>query len=190
MIMKKNPFTRTCLQKIRTVTEFAMLLVAFSSCSTLPELSNYVLVPAQLNHQTLGIRVSTLELAPYFDHNDVLLELADHSFHRANFHKWGEPLRKGIIRVIEHSSSTPNHVDIELKITQFHGTENGSVLLSGQWRKTQKRDTFAHQWQCFNIKNSVKSAGYAPMISSLNQLLEKLREQINDSLVSELLEID
>lgn len=159
---------------IKAITIFVLLL---SACSTIPNISYYMLPDVATESSTISLKVSRIELSEYIDHQDIVLELDTSSFHRANFHKWSEPLEDGIARLLERSLTKEKPIPIELAITRFHGKESGYLTLSGKWRETETNNE-EFIWKPFKFESTLPKSGYDSMIESQAQLVAALHQEI------------
>jgi len=159
----------------------ALLLPA---CSTIPNVSHYMLPDIAIHSSTNPIEATRIELPEYIDHQDVVLELDTSSFHRANFHKWSEPLEDGITRLLERLSTQEKPIPIELAITRFHGTESGYVNFSGRWRQLNTGDDDS-AWNPFEFQAPLPKSGYSTMIEAQAHLVDALRLEIAQTISRE-----
>jgi uncharacterized lipoprotein YmbA len=154
-----------------------LVFLALSACSSIPEVFYYLLPEKSLSPTAISIKIVRIEINDYIDHDDVVLELKDGSIHRANFHKWGEPLEMGIRRILEGGSETNGSLmPIELIIRRFHGTEEGDVRLLGKWRLAD--DSSDSEWNDFGIEKRTRSAGYVSMLEVQAQAVVDLHDAI------------
>ncbi len=159
----------------------ALLLPA---CSTIPNVSHYMLPDVATDASTNPIEVTRIQLPDYIDHQDVVLELDTGVFHRANFHKWSESLEDGITRLLENSPTQEKSIPIELSITRFHGTESGYVKFSGRWRQLNTVDDES-AWNSFELQAPLPKSGYSTMIESQAHLVDTLRREIAKTISKE-----
>lgn len=169
------------LKRMRLQFNLSLIVILFlTACSTIPNLSYYMLPDVNIDSSPHPIKVVHIELSEYIDHRDVVLKLDTGSFHRANFHMWSESLEDGIARLLEKSTIQETPVRIELVVTQFHGTESGYVTFSGAWRESNA-DNEGAAWNAFEYQSPVSKSGYVNMIEAQAQLVDALRQEISKS---------
>ena len=170
---------------MRIPTKVSLIVtLILPACSTIPNVSHYMLPAVAINSSTNPVEATRIELPEYIDHLDVVLELDTGAFHRANFHKWSESLEDGITRLLERSPNQEKTITIELAITRFHGTESGYVNFSGNWRQTNTGDEKS-DWYAFEFQAPLPKSGYNAMIEAQAHLVGELRREIVKTISSD-----
>ncbi|MEM9158269.1 MAG: PqiC family protein [Verrucomicrobiota bacterium] len=153
----------------------ASLLLSACSSTPIPSVSHYLLKSQGIGQENRLLELNSIEIADYINHRDIVLELEDGTFHRADFHKWSEDLKSGIARIIEPTNPTASGTRIDLKIDRFHGLQSGGLVLSGSWRVADPENS---PWKAFSLESKANEPGYPSMIQSLSQIMEELRKSI------------
>jgi len=182
-------------------------MVGCSSAPT-PETNYYLLN----NQQSIKLKSSTVDttskrtqmiilsindLPEYLAQPYLVMQMADHQLHYANFHMWAEPLQKGMSKTLLHDL---NNLDpgiyfvgksrgvMENKLTTlfvnidyFHASSNSKVVLSGQYWLSKQDGNSLPKEQNFYFERQLEQDGYPHSVAKLRMLLTKLAEKISNS---------
>jgi len=174
------------MKNIKIIIFLSSLILFLSACGTTPDTETHYFVLSP-NQNTISNRVVTgsielkpIQLAKFLDQPGIVLQTDQHKIKVANFHRWGEPLKKNIHRYISQStgiaSNTQLTQSLEVHIQQFHGTHDGSALVSGYWK-------FKNIHHPFSYQAPLAKTGYAELVKQLaiqlDQLCMDIADQIN-----------
>lgn len=171
-------------------------LAFLGACASQPEqTSTYLLRPQSTSHQDFtepAIALGKVEVAPYLDHEGIVLETTPGEIHTAQHHRWAEPLNFAIRRYLQvalgretgHSvaGSLAGTGGVEAKIDvivhQLHGSVSGHVKLVAEWRIHDLRtgDVLAHRQ--FSADETIRGDGYAEITRTHAALLDELARSI------------
>jgi len=192
----------------RTLFCLIFLVIGCSSKPT-PETQYFVLNPdtqatstaitKSLENDSKNIVViKSIKLAEFLDQPGIVLQTDAHQIEVAHYHRWGEPLTRGLHRYVletlttqlpQHSLLSSNefssdliHQKLDITVNQFHGTTDGSALLSGHWMLQQSDSKTSIVHEPFSYQASLTDSGYPELVNQLANLLEDLCDDIASSI--------
>lgn len=163
-------------------------LFSLSACVSTrpaPDAAYYLLasdLPASSSPADLAIE--SIELADYLNTSSLVVELEDSQFTHARYHRWSEPLRSGIRRVLERQLGHPNEEDTpayraDLTVDRYHGTIEGEVFLEGRYRLYSKYGDESANSGNFSFRSTLEEDGYPAMVRELSALLDRLAKRLS-----------
>lgn len=194
---------------IRKIIYCLIFVVIGCSSKPIPETQYFVLNP---NTQATSTAISknlendsknvvvikSIKLAEFLDQPGIVLQTDAHQIEIAHYHRWGEPLARGLHRYVletlttqlpQHSLLSSNefssdliHQKLDITVNQFNGTTDGSVLLSGHWMLQQSDSKTSIVHEPFSYQASLASSGYPELVNQLALLLGQLCNDIADSI--------
>ena len=168
----------------RTVARLmiAVGLVAISGCSSVQELNFYQL-PQQANTAASAsmdaavIVVEPVMVANYLNTNALILQTSDVQLVKTSQHQWAEALDQQLTRLLQQqlTAALPGHRVTDrapqgpqqrllVQVEQFHGTEQGRVLISGKYSLINGEHTIQ---QRFALELAQPEDGYPSMVATL-----------------------
>lgn len=168
----------------RTVARLmiAVGLVAISGCSSVQELNFYQL-PQQANTAASAsmdaavIVVEPVMVANYLNTNALILQTSDVQLVKTSQHQWAEALDQQLSRLLQQqlTAALPGHRVTDrapqgpqqrllVQVEQFHGTEQGRVLISGKYSLVNGEHTIQ---QRFALELAQPEDGYPSMVATL-----------------------
>ena len=177
-----------------------------SACSSAVELKYYQLpVPASSSENTASKDAAVLIVEPvmvanYLNTNALILQTSQVELHRTQQHQWLEALDQQLNRILVNElqaklpetsvttaefavkSATPSTQRLLVQIAEFHGTEQGMVILSGRYSWLVDGGVNLRQ---FRIELPQPEAGYPAMVQTMGQAVSTLSEQIAEQLKSQ-----
>ncbi|MBW1896025.1 MAG: membrane integrity-associated transporter subunit PqiC [Deltaproteobacteria bacterium] len=134
------------------------LWIALAGCASSPPSRFYMLTPLhgseeestqKANERCMLIGVGPIEVPAYLDRPQIITRISQNELDLAEFHKWAEPLKDSLARVLVQNLSTllctkgvfsfpwkdATKVDyqITLDVIRFDGSVGGTVSLVAQW---------------------------------------------------------
>jgi uncharacterized lipoprotein YmbA len=120
-----------------------------------------------------------VELAQFLAQGSLVLQLDEQQIQPGHYQRWAEPLTGMIERYLQRQLQRfdqPQDVTvITLLIDRFHGSPAGTVWLSGQWWDDGTKN---HRPQRFDYQAQQEQAGYDGLVLTLQQLLDRIAEDI------------
>ena len=180
-------------------TYIALALCLIGGCSGVPETRYYILAsesvsaeaPAPSGQHVLG--VGRVEIPDYLRQRGVIVQSSDHQIRAALYHRWGEPLQRGVRRSLGQalSNALPEmRVEMEqrdirrldyrldLEVLSFHFTEDGLALLGGRWTVYDAATGAIIHSTHFDIRETIAESGYSVAIEAQSALLSRLGDAI------------
>lgn len=188
----------------------ALIVLGLSACSSAVELKYYQLpVPAVSVENTVSSDVAVLIVEPvmvanYLNTNALILQTSQVELHRTQQHQWLEALDQQLNRILVNElqaklaktsvttaefavKSTPSQAQrLLVQIAEFHGTEQGIVILSGRY-SWLGGSTTGVQLRQFRIELPQPEDGYPAMVQTMGAAVSKLSEQIAEQLQTQVL---
>lgn len=169
--------------KRTTATLFMVLgLGASSGCSSVQELNFYQLpqqatIAAAVAIDAPVIVVEPVMVANYLNTNALILQTSQVQLVKTNQQQWAEALDQQLTRLLQQqlTAALPNHRVTDrapqgpqqrllVQVEQFHGTEQGMVLISGKVSVVNGEHTIQ---QRFALELAQPEAGYPSMVATL-----------------------
>ena len=193
--------------KLVNVIYFAATLLIFG-CSSNSISTNYYLLNNQptikqtelVNNkegkkkQLVVLKIK--DLPEYLEQPHLVIQMAEHQLHYANFHMWAEPLKKGFKKALlaEMSNSSLaidfiserdvgdknllNTKELIVEVDFFHATAKSQVILSGRYQLKNISSLQRSKVQSFNLMLPLNVDGYAHSIAQMRVLVKLLASQI------------
>ena len=186
---------------------FGAILLA--GCPSTQPSKFYVLSPlsspeqkssASLGHEALAIGVGPIEIPAYLDRPQIVKRSSPHELELAEFHKWGEPLKANISRVLAENLSGLLSTDqiylfpwkrsaqfnyqVLVRMTRFDTSPEGEAILNARWeiRANNEKDVLVIRRSHFRTPES--GQGYQGTVSAMSQNLEDLSQVIATTIKS------
>lgn len=184
----------------------AILLVG---CPSTQPSKFYVLTPlsapeqkgnASLGREALAIGIGPIEIPDYLDRPQIVKRSSPHELELAEFHKWGEPLKANISRVLAENLSGLLSTDqiylfpwkrsaqfnyqVLVRMTRFDTSPEGEAILNARWeiRANNEKDVLVIRRSHFRTPES--GQGYQGTVSAMSQNLEDLSQVIATTIKS------
>ncbi len=175
-------------------------LCLLSGCTSMPETEYYILASDSTAQMTANsssgpvLGIGRIRLADYLRQSGIVTQTDDFRIRTANYHRWGEPLHKGIRRIIaqqlsrtmvDHRIEAEPHdrrqitYQLDLDIERFHANTSGMAILSGRWTLYRVEDETIVRSQNFDLSNPMNDSGYRDAVGTQMQLLGRLSDQIS-----------
>nr|WP_246283054.1 PqiC family protein [Marinifaba aquimaris] len=133
-------------------------------------------------------------LLPGYLQQDKLVVKEQEQLHFAHYHRWAEPLEKGIARYLSQYitiDANQSAAQVKVEVTKLHGSVTGQLFLSGRWQLTELKKnrqgdalTKTTSWRSFNYILNQAQAGYPAMVTAIEQSLNILAKDIEAELKS------
>ncbi|MFN6969696.1 MAG: membrane integrity-associated transporter subunit PqiC [Rheinheimera sp.] len=190
----------------RTVASLMMALglAAASGCSSVQELNFYQL-PQQANTVTSAsidaavIVVEPVMVANYLNTNALILQTSDVQLVKTNQQQWAEALDQQLTRLLQQqlTATLPGHRVTDrapqgpqqrllVQVEQFHGTEQGMVLISGKYSLVNGEQTIQ---QRFALELAQPEAGYPSMVATLGAGWQQVVTEISQLFKPDVLKV-
>ncbi len=182
------------------------LIFVLSACGSKPppETQYFVLTPnvqpASVSDKDSNniVVLEAIQLAEYLDQPGIVLQTDVHQIQVAHYHRWAEPLKPNLHRYIletlndklpnykVQSDAAFNKADskqsLHIKVNQFNGTKDGSVILSGHWMLNDLNSKSILEDKSFHFEETLANDGYTELVNQLATLLEQLCSEIAQSI--------
>ncbi len=183
----------------------AAIGLLLGACSSMPETHYYILsstVEAPVSRQSSGgdaLGIGRIRLADYLRSSGVVMQTNDNQVKSAHYHRWGEPLQRGIRRTLadQLSSLLPeyrvetNEKDLrrldfrlDIEIERFHALDNGHAVLAGRWTVYDHEHHAILASKHFDFEAPMPGSGYSAAVSTQSALVAALGREIVDTTVS------
>ncbi|RVU41756.1 hypothetical protein EOE67_00730 [Rheinheimera riviphila] len=180
----------------RTVASLMMAvgLAVSSGCSSVQELNFYQL-PQQANTAASAsmdaavIVVEPVMVANYLNTNALILQTSDVQLVKTSQHQWAEALDQQLTRLLQQqlAAALPGHRVTDrapqgpqqrllVQVEQFHGTEQGRVLVSGKYSLVNGEHTIQ---QRFALELAQPEDGYPAMVATLGEGWQQVVAEIS-----------
>lgn len=186
------------LQINKTLLLASIMLVGIllAGCKSQPA-SFYVLSPLQHSAKKtcdVVLGVGPLTLPRYLEQPQLVTRLSRNQLHLNEFHRWAEPLKSNILRVLTRDLKTllrarsvvpyPWPADanvgyeVQVTITQFDAAANGVSILSANWHLRNKDNKLiSHGEKTFRTRVRQKPS-HARVVAAMNNNLNALSRSI------------
>jgi uncharacterized lipoprotein YmbA len=161
------------------------LLCLLAGCSSGIELSYYQLPQPAVAEAAVSpvnapvLYVEPLLVAAYLNTNALILQQSAVQLHKTSQHQWAEALDQQLQRLLVHGlqqalpayrvtaqQSPANAVRLLVQVEQFHGQQNGQVLVSGRFHLLSGEQSRS---QSFALSLPQPAEGYPAMVATLGQ---------------------
>ena len=184
----------------------ALIVLGLSACSSAVELKYYQLpVPASSSENTASKDAAVLIVEPvmvanYLNTNALILQTSQVELYRTQQHQWLEALDQQLNRILVNElqaklpetsvttaefavkSATPSAQRLLVQIAEFHGTEQGMVILSGRYSWLVDGGVQLRQ---FRIELPQPEDGYPAMVQTMGKAVNTLSGKIAEELKSQ-----
>jgi len=186
---------------------FALSLL-IAGCSSTPSSTNYYLLNNQPTMMVVNneskvekkqiIVVSVIDLPEYLEQSHLVMQMADHQLHYANFHMWAEPLKQGFTKALladltKHNSAVnfivesrelnqDNLTTLSVNVDFFHSTAESKVVLSGLYWLESSVENRQYNNQSFHFELQLGKDGYPHSVEKMRALVSQLAKQIIDGI--------
>ena len=140
-----------------------------------------------------AVFLSRVELPEYLRQNEIVVRADGHQLVVAEQERWGEPLDKGVPRVLSRNLAAllPDHAlsaypwerppapysDVAVALTRFDA-EGGQVYLEARWRIETDAGTLQRRTA---IARAVEGEGYPSIVAAMSAALAALAQDIADA---------
>lgn len=190
----------------RTVASLmlALGLAVSSGCSSVQELNFYQL-PQQANTEASAsmdaavIVVEPVMVANYLNTNALILQTSDVQLVKTSQHQWAEALDQQLTRLLQQhlTAALPGYRVTDrapqgpqqrllVQVEQFHGTEQGMVLISGKYSLVNGAHTIQ---QRFALELAQPADGYPSMVATLGQGWQQVVNDISQLFKPDVLKV-
>lgn len=192
------------MKRIVASLMMALGLAAASGCSSVQELNFYQL-PQQANTVTSAsidaavIVVEPVMVANYLNTNALILQTSDVQLVKTNQQQWAEALDQQLTRLLQQqlTATLPGHRVTDrapqgpqqrllVQVEQFHGTEQGMVLISGKYSLVNGEQTIQ---QRFALELAQPEAGYPSMVATLGAGWQQVVTEISQLFKPDVLKV-
>ncbi|UCD35235.1 MAG: membrane integrity-associated transporter subunit PqiC [Nitrospiraceae bacterium] len=151
------------------------------------------------NDRVLGIGPVTL--SAYLDRPQIVTGVSENEYAISEFDRWAGNLRDNISFVLAENISHLLGTDevyvypwkqtitvdfqVEVNVIRFHGTSDGTVLLSARWSVSEDDGKKALLFRLSNYQEPVHGKGYDALVSAKSRILANFSSDIADAIISE-----
>ncbi len=178
---------------------FAAIGVLLGACSSMPETNYYILsstAQAPVSVQSSGgdaLGIGRITLADYLRSSGVVMQTNDNQIKSAHYHRWGEPLQRGVRRTLadQLSSLLPEYrvetdekdlrrLDfcLDIEIERFHALENAPAVLAGRWTLYEQAHHLILASRHFDLEEPMPRSGYSAAVNTQSALVAALGREI------------
>ena len=180
----------------QTVSILLPVIVFCAGCSSQPvQTHEYLLRPQTSSSEAdyaSTVVLGRVEVAPYLDHEGIVLEVASGEINTAQHNRWAEPMAFAVRRylqvaignaantgvgnsLIETDAAT---TQIDVYVYQFHGSTRGIVKLAAEWTLQDTETGEIRAQDDFSETEALHADGYADVVRAHAALLEALAQSI------------
>ena len=178
-----------------------VLLLATGCAGQVAEHNQYLLRSPQATAQPASdiparLVIGNMSVAPYIDQAGLVLANTDGSIRVAQNHQWAEPVRSSartflaseISAVLGEPVSRHSYgaampvLEIDARIDQLHGTDNGDAVLVASWTLIDVPRRTVLIERGFSDTQPLTSDGYAALVDAEVSLLKRLAAAIAASI--------
>ncbi len=182
----------------------ALALTTTSGCSSVQELHFYHLpqqadIAVAVAIDAPVIVVEPVMVANYLNTNALILQTSSVQLVKTTQHQWAEALDQQLTRLLQQQLATalPNHRITDraplgpqqrllVQIEQFHGTEQGIVLISGKVSVLNGEHTTQ---QRFAVQLAQPEAGYPALVATLGEGWQQVVAEISQLFKPDVLKV-
>lgn len=157
-------------------------LVMTNGCSSVQELNYYQLPQQAYTASPVAIDAAVIVVEPvmvanYLNTNALILQTSDVQLVKTNQQQWAEALDQQLTRLLQQQLSAAltsyrvterapegPHQRLLVQVEQFHGTEQGQILISGKYSVVNGDQTIQ---QRFALTLAQPEDGYPSMVATL-----------------------
>lgn len=159
------------------------MLVVLGGCAStpLPEIRYYLLDTEVAFAEVRTITVEQVVVPDYLERSNIVLAVSGSEIRPALFHLWGEPLVDGVRRTLElelNALANGEGKEVSVVIERFHGSENGTVVLSGRWMLSDGERS--GEMYGFQIETRQEADGYQSLVAAHVAALRMLAGEIGE----------
>lgn len=184
------------------------LLLLWGCASTQPS-QFYILSPIPSSEKkpiggvgdtALAIGVGPIELPGYLDRPHIVKRRNSHELQLGEFHKWAEPLKGNVTRVLAENLSVLLSTDqlylfpwkrsaqfdyqVVVRITRFDTSPEGEAILNARWEIHGANETDVLVIRRSHFRTVVGGDGYQDTVAAMSQNLEDLSRDITTTIKS------
>jgi uncharacterized lipoprotein YmbA len=182
----------------------ALGLTVASGCSSVQELNFYQLpqqatVAAAVAPDAPVIVVEPVMVANYLNTNALILQTSDVQLVKTHQQQWAEALDQQLTRLLQQqlTAALPGHRVTDrapqgpqqrllVQVEQFHGTEQGQILISGKYSVVDGEQTIQ---QRFALELAQPEAGYPSMVMTLGAGWQQVATDISQLFKPDVLKV-
>lgn len=183
---------------------WVVLWVTLTACSSSAPSRFYTLnsmpgMQPESNHQagadSLTIGVGPVEVPAYLDRPQIVTRISPNEFKLAEFHRWAEPLKDSLTRVLVENLSNPLNTEavavfpwegammtvdyqVVVEVIRFDGSIGDSATLVAQWyilKSESKKKVFSEK---IRIEETAKGADVNALVAAQSLALENFSTRI------------
>ncbi|MEP0355105.1 PqiC family protein [Paraglaciecola sp.] len=185
--------------KVFLTTLLSTLLAGCSVTESVPEIQYYLLdampTEQEIKLSTKQINIPPIDLPDYLQQPNLVMRGEQQQMHMARYHSWADNLGDSIRRVMAIELSQPTSdtnkantcspcVNLYLSIQHFYPTQDGQVILSGEFTIEQSSQMKKHT-QPFFFSQPLKASGYGQSVVQMRKMLSLLANQIKEQMVKQ-----
>lgn len=183
-----------------------LFILALSACATSNQQVKYYSLTLNSDSQTVAavensdkalIIIDPILLADFLRQRGMVMQLGNYEIITANYHQWAGPLDKSIAELLRqtlNNKSSHYHfetrqgqwsknriLNLKLDFEKFHATDHSTVIIAGRYWLYQQDKPHSVTRE-FSISDTLNRDGYLHSVEKLEQALEKLADQILETL--------
>jgi uncharacterized lipoprotein YmbA len=192
------------------MTIWIILMVTLAACSGTAPSRFYTLnaLPVTLpesnlktDADSLTIGVGPIEVAAYLDRPQIVTRMGANELKLAEFHRWAEPLKDSLTRVLVENLSnllkeepvtvftwrgamTDVDYQIVVEVVRFDGKIGDSVFLIAQWYIIDVEGRKRMLDRNFQFEEKITGEGYDALVAAQSLALENLSNRIASAIKS------
>ena len=150
--------------------------------------------------QPARVALRRLDVASYLDQPGIVLALPDGAVQTARQHRWAEPLRDGLRRVLAYelsarleapvrlreagavAAAAPAEVVLDAEFLRFHLRADGMVAAEVSWSAVFLRAALPPMERVFYGELALRADGYAAVVEAHERLIGELARSMADAL--------
>lgn len=187
---------------IRTALGFACVAAfALAGCAGSPEMRYYVLAAegepaAPPDPAATRVSLTQVAIPELVDRPQIVVRVAPHRVERSELHRWGEPLREGVPRVLAEDlgrrlgsryavsagphPGAPAAVRVAVAIRRFDAVPGSEVTLDAEW-SVRAAEGPARAGQS-RVREPIREASHAGVAAAFSRALDRLAGEIATAL--------
>jgi uncharacterized protein len=148
--------------------------------------------------EEVTIAVGPVVIPDYLNRPEIVTRSAPNALKLADLERWGEPLEKGITRVLAENLSLllsterittfpgpvsiPSTYQVVIEITQLEPVQDGEVMLRANWTVFSDRCERVISMHRSRITTTVDAPGFEGIAAATSRSIEGLSREIADAL--------
>jgi hypothetical protein len=174
-----------------------VLVSLFAGCASSPSPEQHLYFlsadtqPGVIN-QEMTIGIGVVDVAPYLQRGEIMLQVGPQELRPARYHQWAEPLQAGVRRYLRDQLSADLAIAVDtnrqfrnnwqmrvdITVDKFHGDLDGQVLLDAHYVIQGIADPTQLKRGRVRISGSQSGSGYAALVDAQEALLDRLARRI------------